>query len=151
MNNPPEKWRERLLAQGADPQSFLIMAKIIAQMMDVADKGIAPAGKQVLAGQAAIVNWGKAYQTSPHVMTQITRSFDPTMDLESPSEEFAIRPWLRDTMAKVKKITQKADRLTDKRTGLFTDDAMQTKELKAVMEIGQSQTGGFLVEIQVAI
>jgi hypothetical protein len=54
-------------------------------------------------------------------------------------------------MEKVKGIIQKADRLTDRRTGLFTDEAMRTKELKTVMESVQMQIGSFLVEIKTAI
>jgi hypothetical protein len=150
MNTQPEPWRERLSDQGEDPRTFLLMAQTLGQMMDVADKGLAPAGAKIVAEQAASVDWGQAYHTAPRVMTQVARSFDPTLGDEPPSDDRAVEPWLRDTMDKLKGFMQKADSQTDQRTGLFTDEAMRTDELKAVLECVLPQLGRFLVELKAA-
>ena len=130
MHNRREQWRERLEAKGGDPKTFLLMGQTLGQMMDLADKGLAPAGAQVVKEQAESVDWFKAYHDSPRVLTQVARSFDPTLGAEPPSEDTAVGPSLRDAMDKAKGIMEMLDSLTDQRTGLFTDEAMQTRELK---------------------
>jgi hypothetical protein len=136
MNNLPEQWRERLEAEGGDPQFFVLMGQTLGQLMDLADKGLAPAGAQVVKEQAESFDWGKAYHNSLDVLTQVARNFDPTMGAELPSEETAVGPLLRETMDKAKGIMARVDALTDQRTGLFTDEAMQTRELTGVMDCG---------------
>ncbi len=126
------------------------MGQTLGQMMDLADKGLAPAGAQVVKEQAESVDWGKAYHDTPHVLTQVARSFDPTLDAEHPNEDKAVGPLLRETMDKAKGIMEKVDSLTDQRTGLFTDEAMRTNELKGVMDCVLPQLESFLVELKVA-
>jgi hypothetical protein len=150
MNNLPEQWRERLEAEGGDPQFFVLMGQTLGQLMDLADKGLAPAGAQVVKEQAESFDWGKAYHNSLDVLTQVARNFDPTMGAELPSEETAVGPLLRETMDKAKGIMARVDALTDQRTGLFTDEAMQTRELTGVMDCVVPQLGNFLVELKVA-
>ena len=150
MNNRRKQWRKRLEAKGGDPQTFLLMGQTLGQMMDLADKGLAPAGAQVVKEQAESVDWGKAYHDTPHVLTQVARSFDPTLDAEHPNEDKAVGPLLRETMDKAKGIMEKVDSLTDQRTGLFTDEAMRTNELKGVMDCVLPQLESFLVELKVA-
>lgn len=149
MHHLPGQWRERLEAKGEDPKTFLLMGQTLGQLMDLADKGLAPKGAQIVSEQAAAVDWGKAYHDSPHVLTQVARSFDPTLGAEHPSEDTALGPLLRETMDKVKGIMERVDRLTDPRTGLFTDEAMETTELTAVMDCVLPQLGSFLVELKV--
>ena len=149
MNNLRKQWRERLEAKGEDPKTFLLMGQTLGQLMDLADKGLAPAGAQVVKEQAESVDWGKAYHNSPHVLTQVARSFDPTLGVELPSEDMAVESLLRETMDKAKGIMVRVDRLTDQRTGLFSDEAMQTNELKEAMDCVLPQLGSFLVELKV--
>jgi hypothetical protein len=120
-------------------------------MMDLADKGLAPAGAQVVKEQAAAVDWGKAYHDSPQVLTQVARSFDPTLSAEQPNDDTAVGSLLRETMDKAKGVMERVESLTDQRTGLFTDEAMQSNELKGVMECLVPQLGSFLVELKVAM
>jgi hypothetical protein len=134
MNNRRKQWRKRLEDKGGDPQTFLLMGQTLGQMMDLADKGLAPEGAQIVKEQAESVDWGKAYHDSPQVLTQVARSFDPTMGAELQSEETKVGPLLRETMDKAKGIMERVDALTDQRTGLFTDEAMRTKELTGVMD-----------------
>ena len=150
MPNLREQWRERLEAKGEDPKTFLLLGQTLGQLMDLADKGLAPAGAQIVSKQAASVDWGKAYHDSPHVLTQVARSFDPTLSAEPPSEDMAVGPLLREAMDKAKGIMERVDSLTDQRTGLFTDEAMRTQELTGVMACVQPQLGSFLVELKVA-
>jgi len=150
MNNRPKQWRERLEAKGGDPKTFLRMGQTLGQLMDLADKGLAPAGAQVVSTQAVAVNWGKAYQDSPHMLTQVAQNFDPTFGAAPPSEEAAIGPLLRETMDKAQGIMERVDSMTDQRTGLFTDEAMQSKEVTGVMDCVRPQLGSFLVELKVA-
>jgi hypothetical protein len=151
MTNRPKQWRERLEAKGQDPQTFLRMGQTLGEMMDLADKGLAPAGAQVVKEQTELVDWGKAYHDSPHVLTQVARSFDPTLSAEHPNEDAAVGPLLRETMDKAKGIMERVDSLTDQRTGLFTDEAMRTQELTGVMDCVQPQLGSFLVKLKVVI
>ena len=148
MNNRPEQWRERLEAEGGDPQFFVLMGQTLGRLMDLADKGLAPAGAQVVKEQAASFDWGKASHNSPAVLTQVARNFDPTMGAELPSAETASE--LRETMNKAQGIMERVDSMTDQRTGFFTDEAMQSKEVTGVMDCVLPQLGTFLVELKVA-
>ena len=121
MHNRREQWRERLEAKGADPQFFVLMGQTLGQLMDLADKGLAPAGAQIVSNQAAAVDWGKAYHDPLHVLTQVARNFDPTLGAELLSEETAVGLLLRETMDKAKGIMEMVDSMTAQRTGLFTD------------------------------
>jgi len=150
MNNLPKQWRERLEAEGGDPQFLALMGQTLGQMMDLADKGLAPAGAQVVKEQAESVDWGKAYHDSPHVLTQVAQSFDPTLGAEHPSEDTAFGPLLQETMDKTKGIMERVDYMTDQRTGLFTDEAMRTNELTGVMDCVLPQLESFLIELKVA-
>ena len=53
-------------------------------------------------------------------------------------------------MDQAKGIMERVDSMTDQRTGLFTDEAMRTKELTGVMDCVLPQLGSFLVELKVA-
>ena len=150
MNNLPKQWSERLEAEGGDPQFFVLMGQTLGQLMDLADKGLAPKGAQVVKDQAESFDWGKAYHNSPDVLTQVARNFDPTMGTELPSEEMAVGPLLRETMNKAQGIMERVDSMTDQRTGLFTDEAMGSKEVTGVMDCVLPQLGNFLVELKVA-
>lgn len=150
MNNLPKQWRERLEAKGGDPQFFVLMGQTLGQLMDLADKGLAPKGAQIVSEQAATFDWGKAYHDPLHVLTQVAQSFDPTLGAEHPSEDTAVGPLLQETMDKAKGIMEKVDSMTDQRTGLFTDEAMRSKEVTGVMERVLPQLGTLLVEVKVA-
>jgi hypothetical protein len=54
----------------------------------------------------------------------------------------------RTTMGQIAKLLKKADRLTDPKTGLFTEAGLQTPELKALVATAQAQLTGMLVELQ---
>jgi hypothetical protein len=150
MYNRRKQWRERLEAEGADPQFFVFMGQTLGQLMDLADKGLAPAGAQIIMDSAAAVDWGKAYRDSPQVLAQVARSFDPTLGAELPSEETAVGPLLRETMDKAQGIMERVDSMTDQRTGLFTEEAMQSSEVAGIMGCVRPQLGSFLVELKVA-
>src|SRR5262245_9042 len=109
MHNLPEQWRKRLEGEGGDPQFFVLMGQTLGQLMDLAEKGLAPAGAQVVKEQAESFDWGKAYHNPPDVLTQVARNFDPTMGAELPSEETAVGPLLRETMDKAQGLMEKVD------------------------------------------
>src|SRR5262245_51276463 len=98
MHHRPKHWLERLHAKGADPQGFVFLGHALGQLIDLADKGLAPDGAHIVQTQAATVDWGKAYRDPPKLLTQIARSFDPTLNPEQPSEERAVGLVLRETM-----------------------------------------------------
>ena len=128
----------------------MLMGQALSQLMGLAHKGLAPKGAQIVSEQAATFDWGKAYHDSLHVLTQVAQSFDPTLDAEHPSEDTAVGPLLQETMDKAKGIMEKVDSMTDQRTGLFTDEAMQSKEVIGVMDHVLPQLGTLLVEVKVA-
>ena len=61
-----------------------------------------PAGAQIVMNAAATVDWGKAYRDSPHVLTQIAQSFDPTLGVEHSGKDTAVESLLRETMDEAK-------------------------------------------------
>lgn len=150
MTHASEPWRDRLETRGEDPRMFLLLGQTLGQLMDLADKGFAPAGAQIVIEQAAAVDWDTAYADSPHVLAQVARCFDPTLTADPPSHDRALGPLLRETVETLKGVMGRVDCLTDQRTGLFTDEAMRTNELQEVMDCVLSQLGSFLVELKVA-
>lgn len=126
------------------------MGQILGEQMDLADKGLASSGVHIVRQQAASVDWANVYYESPHVLTQVARSFDPTLGAEAPGKDTAGTSSLRETMVKVMGIMERCDSMTDQSTGLFTEEAMQTKEVMGVMDCVRPQLGTFLVELKVA-
>jgi hypothetical protein len=150
MSNRREQWDARLEAEGEDPRIFVLMGQTLGQLMDLADKGLAPSGAHIVRQQAASVEWAKMYHDSPHMLTQVARSFDPTLGAKALSKDTAGAPSFRETLAKVKGIMERSDSMTDQRTGFFTEEAMQTTEVRGVMDCVLPQLGPFLVELKVA-
>lgn len=150
MSKSVKQWDTRLAAKGEDPRSFVLMGQSLGEQMDLADKGLASSGANIVKQQAASVDWAKVYYESPHVLTQVARSFDPTLGAESPSNDTAGVPSIQETMVKVMGIMERSESMTDQRTGFFTEEAMQTKEVMGVMDCVRPQLGTFLVELKVA-
>lgn len=84
------------------------------------------------------------------MLTQVARSFDPTLGAEAPGKDTAGVPSLQETMVKVADIMERCDSMTDQSTGFFTEEAKQTKEVRGVMDCVLPQIGTFLVELKVA-
>ena len=148
MDNQVDEWRRRLLVADADPESFLMMAKVLAQTVEWAERGLAQEGLQRLAAQTTPVDWQQTYQTAPHVLPQLTRCVAPSVSGPIPSEDAALGSWVRATMDQIHRFLQKADRVTDPKTGLFTEAGMQLKEVKALVATAQAQLTSMLVEVQ---
>ena len=148
MDNHADEWRRRLLVADADPESFLMMAKVLVQTVDLSERGLAKAGTDLLAAQASAVEWEQRYTTSPHVLTSLMQCLDPALSGQPPREEHALGPWVRTTMEKITRLLKKADRITDPKTCLFTEAGLQTKDVKALVAMAQAQLTSMLVELQ---
>ena len=151
MENHPDEWRTRLLGGESDPESMLTMAKILVQAVEWAERGLAKAGTDLLATQASAVQWEQSYHTSPQIITQLLQCLDPAVGGQPPRDESVLGPWVRTTMAQIARLLKKADRITDPKTGLFTEAGLQTKEVKALVATAQEQLTGMLMEFQVML
>jgi hypothetical protein len=152
VNSPTQGWRERLAVQGWRPESFLIMGRIIQQLADrVTPEVLASADETLKSAPFASADWERAYSTMPQYMTQLVASFEPAIAADAPAEEHGLGSWLRDTLFKVERLVKKMELLTDKNTGKFSDEAMQTAELKAVMETLDHHADAMLVELKAVV
>ncbi len=148
MQNQPNDWRTRLLGCEIDPEGLLIMAKVCAQTVDLAERGLAKAGNDCLAPEAATMDWERSYTHAPTVLTELMQCLDPAFGRHLPQEEQALGPWVRKTMAQIASLLKKADRHTDPKTGLFTEAGLQATEIKALVTTAQAQLTGMVVELQ---
>jgi hypothetical protein len=148
----PEQWRERLAAEGWKPETFLFMVQIFSEMVDWADSGDRSLQvERLLAEQAPTVDWAKAYQAAPEFLAVIVRQFDSTITLQAPAEEKSFALWLRHTMEKVDGVMKGLARLTDPTTGMVSEEAMRTKELKAVRESVETHVDQIRVEFKAGV
>lgn len=151
MSPRSKTWSDQLRTDGEDPQAFLLVGQTLVQMLDLAEKGFAPTGEQIVKEQAASVDWLQAYRSSPQVLTRLAQSFGVCTPLALPTHEEDAQSAMRQSMDQLKGLMKRLDGLTDPNTGLFTDDAMQTNELKEMMECLMPQLGRFLIEMKVGI
>ena len=152
MNNRAMHWQDRLAASNWNPETFLIMGRLFLDLgqrvMPEALQRIGGTRKQTVFTET---DWDQAYRAAPDMLTQITASFDPTLAREAPTQEDALGPWLRDTMNRIATIVTKMEKHTDRKTGFFTEEAMQSPELKAVFATVDQGIDPLLVELKAAL
>jgi hypothetical protein len=152
MNNRAMHWQDRLAASNWNPETFLIMGRLF---LDLGQR-VMPETLQRIGGtrQQTVfteTDWDQAYRAAPGMLTQITASFDPALAREAPAQEEALGPWLRDTMNRIATIVTKMEKHTDRNTGFFTEEAMQSPELKAVLGTIDQGIDPLLVELKAAL
>jgi hypothetical protein len=152
MNNRAMHWQDRLAASNWNPETFLIMGRLF---LDLGQR-VMPETLQRVGGTRketvfTATDWDQAYRAAPGVLTHITASFDPTLAREAPAQAEALGPWLRDTMNRIATIVTKMEKHTDRNTGFFTEEAMQSPELKAVLATIDQRVDPLLVELKAAL
>ena len=66
MKNPSEQWRDRLEAEGWKEESLILLARLVAEMVEhAASGGLTPAGERLLSEQITPIDWAKAYREAP--------------------------------------------------------------------------------------
>lgn len=151
MPSYAEEWRTRLLGCGADPEAFFTMAKLMSRTVEIAARGLAQPGRERLAEQASSVDWEQIYNSAPNVLTQLMQCLDPAFGSPAPRDEHELGPWVRATMAQITQLLKKTDRITDPKTGLYTEAGLQEKAVKAVVAMAEAQLTEMLGEFQAAL
>jgi len=153
MGRQMTSWRDKILAMGWGPQSFLVMARILDWNVDQLDKPVSSPVKDSLPVDVTRIDWEAAYNASPQLLKEIGRCFDPAFPQDQPpTENKSLGHWLRETMDSTERIMTKAKSRTDLKSGMIPDETVEkNRELKAVVETAKSHLQDLLIEIKVNI
>src|SRR5262245_26290651 len=102
MKGTSEQWRDRLGAEGWKAESLILLARMLAEMVEhAASGGLPPAGERRPSGQAPPIDWAKAYHAAPTFLARILTHMDPGITPVPPTDDQLFGVWLRSTLEKV--------------------------------------------------
>lgn len=155
-------WAARIAALGWRPQSFLAMARLLREALElVLHARTAPQTGSETSGSAVDlerVDWEGAYRTQPETVGRLLGTLDPGLSANppidmvssptSPAADSELGLWLRDTMERFEKIVRKIDGLADSETGTVSDEALKRGEFRAFVETAKADAHRFAREIR---
>ena len=162
-NRAGEAWAGRIAALGWRPESFLVMARMSREALDlVLGARTAPPRKRETSGPAVDwegVDWEDAYRAQPEALERVIRTLDPGFSASphiktagssvvSPRADSFLGEWLRDTMEGVETISSKIDRVADPKTGMVPDTALEGGEFRALIETAKADVKRFITELR---
>jgi len=152
MRNPSEQWRARLEAKGWKAESLILLARILAEMVDhAASGGLAPAGEQMLTEQTTPIDWAKAYRAAPTFLAGIVAHIDPSITSLAPSDDQLVGTWLRTTLEKVDRLIRRLEHRTDPTTGLLFDEVFPRNEMQRLKREAQQHADEMRIELKAAV
>lgn len=152
MENQGERWRDRLEAQGWKAESLILLARLLAEMVDhAASGGLAPAGERMLTEQTMLIDWAQAYRAAPTFLAGIVTHVDPYITPVAPSDDQLFGTWLRTTLEQVDRLFRRLEPRSDAQTGLFLDDTLPRSTLQRLRHEVQDHADEMRVELKAAV
>src|SRR5688572_17872649 len=121
MKTLSEHWRDRLEAEGWKSESLILLARLMAEMVEhAASGGLTPAGERMLSEQQPTpFDWAKAYRAAPTFLARIVTHVDPSITPLPPSDDQLFATWLRTILEKVDRLVRRLAHRTDPTSGLL--------------------------------
>ena len=150
MENQGERWRTRLEAKGWKAESLILLARILAEMVDhAASGGLAPAGERMLTEQTTPIDWAKAYRAAPTFLAGMVTHIDSSITSLAPSDEQLVGVWLRTTLEKVDRLIRRLEHRTDP-TGPLFEEMFPRSEMQRLKREAQQHANEIRVELKAA-
>jgi hypothetical protein len=152
MENQGERWRDRLEAQGWKTESLILLARLLAEMVDhTASGGLDPAGERMLTEQPTPIDWAKAYRAAPTFLAGMVNQIDPSISSLTPTDDKVFGVWLRTTLEKVDRLIRRLEHRTDPTTGLVVDEIFPRSELQRLKREAQLHADEMRIELKAAV
>ena len=152
MKNPSEQWRDRLEAQGWKAESLILLARILAEMVDhAASGGLSPAGERMLSEQTTPIDWAKAYRAAPTFLAGMLTQLDPSITSAPSSDDQLVGAWLRTTLEKVDRLIRRLEHRTDPSTGLLFDEMFPRSEMQRLKREAHGHADEMRIELKAAV
>jgi hypothetical protein len=152
MENQGEQWRARLEVQGWKAESLILLARLLAEMVDhAASGGLAPAGERMLTEQTTPIDWAMAYRAAPTFLAGMVTHIDPSISPLAPTDDQVFGVWLRTTLEKVDRLIRRLEHRTDAATGLGLDELFPRSEMQRLKGEAQHHADEMRVELKAAV
>ena len=152
MKNPSEQWRDRLEAKGWKAESLILLARILAEMVDhAASGGLAPAGERMLTEQTTPIDWAKTYRAAPTFLAGMVTHLDPSITPVAPSDHQLVGAWLRTTLEKMDRLFRRLEHRTDPTTGLLVDEMFPRNEMERLKQEAHAHADEMRIELKAAV
>ena len=152
MKNPSEQWRDRLEAEGWKAESLILLARIVAEMVDhAASGGLGSAGERMLTEQTTPIDWAKAYRAAPTFLARMVTHVDPSITPLSPSDEQPLGDWLRTILEKVDQLFRRVEPRKDATSGLLLDETLPRSAMQHLKREAQEHADTMRIELKAAV
>jgi len=152
MKHPSEQWRDRLEAKGWKAESLILLARIMAEMVDhSASGGLAPAGERMLTEQTTPIDWAKAYRAAPTFLAGVVTQLDPSITSAPSTDDPLVGAWLRTTLEKVDRLIRRLEHGTDPSTGLLFDEMLPRSEMQRLKREAHAHADEMRIELKAAV
>ena len=152
MKNPSEQWRDRLEAEGWKAESLILLARLVAEMVEqAASGGLAPAGERRLSEQTIPIDWAKAYRAAPTFLARVMTHVDPSITPLPPSDDQLFGAWLRTTLEKMDRLVRRLEHRTDPTSGLLLDETLPPSALQRLKREAQHHADDMRIELKAAV
>ncbi|HSL03369.1 MAG TPA: hypothetical protein VK901_07510 [Nitrospiraceae bacterium] len=152
MKNLPEHWRDRLEAEGWKAESLILLARLVAEMVEqAASGGLTPAGERLLSEQTIPIDWAKAYSAAPIFLARIVTHVDPSITPLPPSGDQLFGAWLRTTLEKVDRLVRRLEHRTDPTSGLLLEETLPQSAMQRLKQEAQHHADDMRIELKAAV
>ena len=152
MKTLPEHWRDRLEAEGWKAESLILLARLVAEMLEHAASGwLTPAGERLLSAQITPIDWANAYHAAPTFLPRSLTHFDPSITPVPPSDDQLLGAWLRTTLEKVDRLVRRLEHRTDPTSGLLLEETLSQSVMERLKGEAQHHAGEMRVELKAAV
>lgn len=152
MKTLSEQWRDRLEAEGWKAESLILLARLLAEMVEhAASGGLTPVGERLLSEQITPIDWAKAYRAAPTFLARIATHVDPSITPVPPSDDQLFGAWLRTTLEKVDLLVRRLEHRTDRTSGLLLDETLPQSAMQGLKREAQHHADEMRIELKAAV
>lgn len=152
MKKLSEHWRDRLEAEGWKAESLLLLARVMAEMVEhVVGGGLIPAGERLLSEQTTPIDWAKAYRAAPTFLARIVTHVDPSITPLSHSDDQRFGAWLRTTLEKMDRLLRRLEHRTDPSSGLLLDETLPQSAMQGLKQEAQQHAHEMRIELKATV
>lgn len=152
MKTLPEHWRDRLEAEGWKAESLILLARLMAEMVEHAASGwLTPEGERLLSEQTTPIDWAKAYRAAPTFLARIMTHLDPSITPVAPSDDQILGVWLRTTLEKMDRLIRRLEHRTDPTSGLLLDETLPQSVMQRLKAEAQDHADEMRIEFKAAV
>src|SRR5689334_4414021 len=148
MKTVPEHWRDRLEAEGWKAESLILLARLVAEMVErAASGGLTAVGGRMLSEQTAPIDWAKQYRAAPTFLARIVTHIDHSITPVPPSDDQLFGTWSRTTLEKVDRLIRRLEHRTDPTNGLLLEETLPQSAMQGLKREAQQHADEMRIEL----